>query len=336
MAKYRPVHCSFWTDPKVLEEFTPEDKFFLLYLLTNEHTTQIGVYTITKKQMAFQMGYSYESINNLVSRFENQYKLNRYNPETRELALKHWGRYNFIKGGKPIEDCVRKEIQLIKDKELLIYVYENIVNANVKIIVEDFLSEFYHEENPQSELDAQDLDLQYSDENNNDTSTIRGQKEINNNNKKKKNKNTNNKSENSVPVESTITDSEFHGDSIRGPNYKYSSEEVISYLNIKAGTNYNTASKDIIHFVEEKIAEGYSFQDCITVIDIKVQEWQGTEYEKYLRPSTIFGEKFDEYLNQKSQSPSSNNSKNVKGIFSDRRQRNYDIASIERQLLGQE
>ena len=49
MAIYRHVHVEFWKDPKVLEELTPEDKLFFIYLLTNPNTTQIGVYKITKK-----------------------------------------------------------------------------------------------------------------------------------------------------------------------------------------------------------------------------------------------------------------------------------------------
>ena len=44
MAMFRKVHTEFWTDPKVLEEMTPEDKYFMLYLLTNPNTTQIGIY----------------------------------------------------------------------------------------------------------------------------------------------------------------------------------------------------------------------------------------------------------------------------------------------------
>ena len=56
MAIYRHVHVEFWKDPKVLEELTPEDKLFFIYLLTNPNTTQIGVYKITKKQIAFELG----------------------------------------------------------------------------------------------------------------------------------------------------------------------------------------------------------------------------------------------------------------------------------------
>ena len=72
MALYRPVHVTFWQDPKVLEEMTPEDKLFYLYLITNPKTTQIGIYQITKKQMSFELGYSIESINALVDRYQNQ------------------------------------------------------------------------------------------------------------------------------------------------------------------------------------------------------------------------------------------------------------------------
>jgi hypothetical protein len=55
MAKYRMVRTDFWLNPIFLEEMTPEDKYFFLYLQTNPFTTQIGIYTITKKQMAFDM-----------------------------------------------------------------------------------------------------------------------------------------------------------------------------------------------------------------------------------------------------------------------------------------
>lgn len=92
MAIFRPIHTSFWTDPKVLEEMTPEDKFFFLYLLSNANTSQIGIYQITQKQMAFEMGYSIEAINSLMDRFINNHNLIRYNSKTREIAIKKLGK----------------------------------------------------------------------------------------------------------------------------------------------------------------------------------------------------------------------------------------------------
>ena len=133
-AKFRMVHTAFWNDPTVSEEMTPEDKYFFLYLLTNEHTAQIGIYGISKKQMAFDTGYSIESINALMLRFIDHHKLIRYNAETREIAVKNWGKYNFNKGGKPVLDCVKSELQHVKDYTLIPYVAESIFNEPVKAI----------------------------------------------------------------------------------------------------------------------------------------------------------------------------------------------------------
>ena len=133
-AKFRMVHTAFWNDPTVSEEMTPEDKYFFLYLLTNEHTTQIGIYGISKKQMAFDMGYSIESINALMQRFIDHHKLIRYNAETREIAIKNWGKYNFNRGGKPVLDCVKSELRHVKDIELIPYVGDSILNEPVKAI----------------------------------------------------------------------------------------------------------------------------------------------------------------------------------------------------------
>jgi hypothetical protein len=117
-----------------MEEMTPEDRYFYLYLLTNPLTTQCGIYSITKKQMAFDIGHSIESINSLVERFENHHKLIRYNPETREMAIIKWGKYNLIKGGKPVIDCVKKEVNEVKDKSLLKCIGENVENEDVRKI----------------------------------------------------------------------------------------------------------------------------------------------------------------------------------------------------------
>ncbi|MGL5330008.1 MAG: hypothetical protein ACRDD7_12115 [Peptostreptococcaceae bacterium] len=134
MAIYRSVHVAFWKDPKVLEEFTPEDKLFFLYLMTNPNTTQIGIYKITKKQIAFEMGYSLESVNSIMNRFIENHKLIAYNEKTREIAIKHWGRYNLTRGGKPVIDCIKSEIKEVKDKTLLSYISKYIKKEEIKIL----------------------------------------------------------------------------------------------------------------------------------------------------------------------------------------------------------
>lgn len=138
MAKFRMVHTSFWDDPKVVEELTPEDKYFFLYLLTNSNTTQIGIYQITKKQMAFDLGYSMESVNSLLDRFISHHGMVEYNPETREIAIKNWGRYNLNRGGKPMLDCVTSELKEVKDKELIKYVSSQVKRDDIKAIYDSY------------------------------------------------------------------------------------------------------------------------------------------------------------------------------------------------------
>ena len=72
---------------------------------------------------------------------------------------------------------------------------------------------------------------------------------------------------------------------------------VVEYLNEKSGTNYRASSKSTARHIEARLHEGYTLQDFKTVIDKKVAEWKGGEMEKYLRPETLFGSKFEGYLN---------------------------------------
>ena len=139
MAKYRAVQTSFWEDPKVIEEMTPEDKLFYLYLLTNPKTTQIGIYQITRKQMAFELGYSIESINALMDRFENHHKLIKYNQETREICILNWSKYNLDNHSKPVLDCIKSELPKVKDKNFLLYMVKDIAKDEIRNL---FLDEY--------------------------------------------------------------------------------------------------------------------------------------------------------------------------------------------------
>lgn len=137
----RVVDTDFWNDDKVMDMFSPEEKLFFLYLLTNPHTTQLGIYAINVKHMSFEIGYNVEAVNVLLDRFENTYNMIKYSPKTKEIAIKNFLKYSVIKGGKPVEDCLKKEMLNIKDKSLFKYVYNSIsacdtLNETVKKILE--------------------------------------------------------------------------------------------------------------------------------------------------------------------------------------------------------
>ena len=78
---------------------------------------------------------------------------------------------------------------------------------------------------------------------------------------------------------------------------------VIDYLNIKANTNYRTNTKNTQSLINARLKEGYTVEDFKIVIDVKVKSWLGTEWEKYLRPQTLFGSKFENYLNENKKAP---------------------------------
>lgn len=88
--------------------------------------------------------------------------------------------------------------------------------------------------------------------------------------------------------------------------------QVVSYLNEKAGTKYKASSSKTKTLVNARIRDGYDLEDFKTVIDKKCAEWLGTDYEKFLRPETLFGTKFEGYLNQKT--GAGQNGRNDNGI----------------------
>lgn len=76
-------------------------------------------------------------------------------------------------------------------------------------------------------------------------------------------------------------------------------KQIIDYLNQKLGTRYRHGSDINKKYINARLNEGYTVDDFYEVIDKKCGEWKGTEREKYLRPETLFGNKFESYLNQK-------------------------------------
>ena len=74
---------------------------------------------------------------------------------------------------------------------------------------------------------------------------------------------------------------------------------IVDYLNAKASTSYKPSTKKTRESIHARIAEGFTVDDFKTVIDKKCAEWIGTEFEQYLRPATLFGTKFESYLNAK-------------------------------------
>lgn len=114
MAIYRSVQMTFWTDSKVVDDFTPEDRYFYLYLLTNPHTNLCGCYEISIRQMSDETGYTKEVVERLLDRMENSHKVIRFSRITKELMIMNWSKFNWTTS-KDFKKPLTKEINEIKD-----------------------------------------------------------------------------------------------------------------------------------------------------------------------------------------------------------------------------
>ncbi len=75
--------------------------------------------------------------------------------------------------------------------------------------------------------------------------------------------------------------------------------DIIAYLNDKTGANYRASSKTTQRLIKARLKEGYGLDDFKAVIDTKTSDWlRDSKMSQYLRPETLFGNKFESYLNQ--------------------------------------
>ena len=81
-------------------------------------------------------------------------------------------------------------------------------------------------------------------------------------------------------------------------------EKIISYLNKKAATNYRSTSAATRRLIKARMNEGFGVDDFMNVIDNKTNDWKNDPaMSKYLRPVTLFGTKFESYLNEQATRP---------------------------------
>lgn len=74
-------------------------------------------------------------------------------------------------------------------------------------------------------------------------------------------------------------------------------KDIVEYLNLKTNSKYRHTTKSTKDSIIARLNEGFTVEDFKTVIDNQYLKWHGTEWEQYLRPQTLFGTKFESYLN---------------------------------------
>lgn len=82
------------------------------------------------------------------------------------------------------------------------------------------------------------------------------------------------------------------------PSLPSVAEDIVTFLNSTVGSNYKSTTDKTRKLIAARLAEGFTVDDFKAVITKKAKEWQGTDMAQYLRPETLFGTKFEGYLNQ--------------------------------------
>jgi uncharacterized phage protein (TIGR02220 family) len=81
-------------------------------------------------------------------------------------------------------------------------------------------------------------------------------------------------------------------------------KDIVAYLNEKVGSSFRDTSKATQRVIKARLSEGFTVGDFFLVIDKKTKEWKGdSKMEQYLRPETLFGTKFEGYLNARVSTP---------------------------------
>lgn len=119
MARYRYLYTRIWQDPHMLK-YSKDMKLFFIYLLTNPHTTQCGVYELPLELASVETKFTIEELQKLIEKLEKDDKV-KYSPQTGEIAVKNWGKYN-INDNPNIRKCVASELKDVKNKDLIKYI----------------------------------------------------------------------------------------------------------------------------------------------------------------------------------------------------------------------
>lgn len=125
MGYQRTVSSKFWEDSKV-EEFSPEDRYTMLYLLTNPLTNLCGCYEISLRRMSRELGYNVEMVAVIIERLSKSGVI-EYDHETSELLVVNWCKYNWNSSSKLDKPLVKaiSQIRSAKLKSKMIETYES-------------------------------------------------------------------------------------------------------------------------------------------------------------------------------------------------------------------
>lgn len=112
MASYSQVYMTFWTDSKIDDDFSPQEKYMYLYLLTNPHINICGCYSVSNNQMIRETGLDKDTVMGLLERLQNTHDVIRYSQDNKEVLLLNWYRYNWASSEKTLKGVLNAAEQI--------------------------------------------------------------------------------------------------------------------------------------------------------------------------------------------------------------------------------
>lgn len=258
MAIYRQVDMKFWTDTKVIETFSTDEKLMYLYLLTNPHTNLAGCYEIGFKTISFESGFSVKTSENLV-RSLIQKNLIRYSEETDELLVIKWHKYNWTQSEK-FRKPLLAQIDEIKNAGFKAYLMD-VFNGIDTVYADERYRIDTVSDNGGYPIDTTvSVSVTVSD-----TDTVSVPDTVSEENNKEK------------EIATRVID---HLNSVTGSNYRATSKETMSAISARLKEGFT--EDDFYRVIDGRIMAWGNDPKMV----------------QYLRPSTLFRPtKFEEYLN---------------------------------------
>lgn len=128
MSLKRVVDTRFWNQVDVMERYSSQDKLFALYLMTCPRSTQLGIYSLPKRVIAFDMSLDDAQVGQLLARFQDDYQVIAYSDKTQEVAILDFLTYSLVKGGQPVERLLRNQAEDVRDSQLLVKVFQHLAS----------------------------------------------------------------------------------------------------------------------------------------------------------------------------------------------------------------
>jgi uncharacterized phage protein (TIGR02220 family) len=299
---YTKVEDLFWRDEK-LKKCSIDARYIFVYLLSNPHRNILGFYYMPKMYAMFDLGMVEERFDKgLGELLDNGFI--KHDEASNIVFVKRFLKYNKLDNKNQVASAIKRidelpNTELFEDLlktlcELEIEKYDELIEAVKQKVSLDFLkgfervSEGYAKQETETEEETEEVKEEV--------------KEAETVSEAEKEAETESGKPDDVSVDETVE--VLSADPDETENAKPVGKvinDVVDFLNSTVGTSYRASSKKTKSLIKARMNDGYVLDDFKMVIMKKSTEWIGTDFEKFLRPETLFGTKFESYLNQKSQ-----------------------------------